>query len=461
MLKGVAALAPPKASGATGPDRPVIERDVEGIVTNAPKADPARDWPAYRHDVLRSNATACRAPAGLDVLWRRPIASARRPRRPRDWRDNPFSPGLITPPVIAGDLAVVAVCDQHRVEAVDARTGRPRWTFIADGRIDSAPTLANGLCLFGTRNGWVYCLRAADGRVAWRLRAAPLDERIVAAGQVESPWPVAGSVLVDGETAYFAAGRQYLADGGIRVFAVHTATGNVKWIKLIDAVTDDYHYYQAAGLEFDNYDLLFKEGPKITMSRWRFDPVTGEMDIVRYSGFYRTGGTGVMAPRGCWSYGPRMGRGAPGRKLKRPPTGFSGNMLISCTDDRLGLFRRDFRLEEGEQFDQQWYSERLRKRARDAGKEFTRAQRLAVGAKWKVARLTGKPIAAMVLAGDKCLLADETGQLRILSVADARPVTGAKLPAGPVWDGMAVAYNRLYVSTSDGALTCLGEASAD
>ena len=43
----------------------------------------------------------------------------------------------------------------------------------AGGRIDTPPTIADGLCLFGSHDGWVYCLRAADGRLAWRFRAAP------------------------------------------------------------------------------------------------------------------------------------------------------------------------------------------------------------------------------------------------------------------------------------------------
>ncbi|MBN2133268.1 MAG: PQQ-binding-like beta-propeller repeat protein [Sedimentisphaerales bacterium] len=30
------------------------------------------------------------------------------------------------------------------------------------------------------------------------------------------------------------------------------------------------------------------------------------------------------------------------------------------------------------------------------------------------------------------------------------------MPAPPIWDGMAVAQGRLFVSTRDGAVLCLG-----
>jgi hypothetical protein len=76
-----------------------------------------------------------------------------------------------------------------------------------DGRVDTPPTLAGGLRLLGTRSGTVYALRAKDGQLAWRLRVAPEDERIVAFGHLESLWPTAGSVLVVGDTV-FVAGKK-------------------------------------------------------------------------------------------------------------------------------------------------------------------------------------------------------------------------------------------------------------
>ncbi|MCR4412062.1 MAG: PQQ-binding-like beta-propeller repeat protein, partial [Thermoguttaceae bacterium] len=136
-------------------------------------------------------------PAALNTLWKADLGAWPKGPIADDWRENAFARGPVTPPVCAAGMVYVARIDAHQIVALDATTGRTRWTFTANGRIDTPPTIHRGLCLFGTRSGYVYALRADDGRLVWRLRAAPADERIVAYGQVESPWPVPGSVVVD------------------------------------------------------------------------------------------------------------------------------------------------------------------------------------------------------------------------------------------------------------------------
>jgi len=59
------------------------------------------------------------------------------------------------------------------------------------------------------------------------------------------------------------------------------------------------------------------------------------------------------------------------------------------------------------------------------------------------------------------LLADDTlyfvvkGKLITQSASDGKPL-GEMDIAPPVWDGMAPANGRLYVSTQDGRIICLG-----
>ena len=54
------------------------------------------------------------------------------------------------------------------------------------------------------------------------------EQRLISArGQLESAWPVSGSILVHEDVAYFAAGRQSFIDGGIVVYGLNPATGEV------------------------------------------------------------------------------------------------------------------------------------------------------------------------------------------------------------------------------------------
>ena len=108
--------------------------------------------------------------------------------------------------------------DKHAVHALDVANGEPVWSFHSGGRIDSPPTVAQGRVVFGSADGYVYCLRAEDGQLAWRFRAAPQERRIMAFGQVESAWPVHGSVLVVDGQLYFVAGRTSYLDGGMTLY---------------------------------------------------------------------------------------------------------------------------------------------------------------------------------------------------------------------------------------------------
>ncbi|SVB01303.1 uncharacterized protein METZ01_LOCUS154157, partial [marine metagenome] len=196
-----------------------------------------------------------------------------------DWRENPFVKGLVSAPTIANGRVFVARSEAHEVVSIDASSGKVSWRFTARGRVDTPPTIHRGLAIFGCHAGYVYALRADTGKMAWEFQAAPIDERIVAYGQVESPWPVPGAVLAMDKSVYFVAGRQQLADGGVLVFAIDALTGEKQWVHRLDHIPQKADpsgknpfkgFYENSGLEFDPVDILHKEGDGIAMSRWIF-----------------------------------------------------------------------------------------------------------------------------------------------------------------------------------------------
>ncbi|MHC4431166.1 MAG: outer membrane protein assembly factor BamB family protein, partial [Planctomycetota bacterium] len=211
-LTGFNALAPrDKRPQITTPES---ERLVKGpaygqIKNRQSKIENPNDWPTYRHDGRRSGATESAVSTELGPAWRTNIGSR---------------PSAV---VIADGKLLVAGVDTHTVYALNADNGEKLWKYSADSRIDSPPTVRGELALFGSADGQVYCLRADDGELAWRFDAAPNRRLLTAFGQLESPWPVPGSVLLHDGRCWFAAGRSSHLDGGIHVYSLDPATGKV------------------------------------------------------------------------------------------------------------------------------------------------------------------------------------------------------------------------------------------
>jgi len=217
FLGYAAVTAGPDAALEEVPDQERLEKGpAYGAVTDT-ESGSENDWPTYRHDASRSGTTRTRVPSNVGIDWKVTLK------------------GDLTAPVAASNKVYVARPDAHTLYALDIESGKEIWQFTANGRIDSPPTIYKGMVLVGSKDGYVYCLRASDGRLVWRFLAAPTDKRIAHFDQVESTWPVYGSILVtrnpstgSGQaTAYFTAGRSTYLDGGIRVYGLEPTTGKI------------------------------------------------------------------------------------------------------------------------------------------------------------------------------------------------------------------------------------------
>jgi outer membrane protein assembly factor BamB len=476
MLRGFVAMAP-AVKGESAANQPLDQiafKLEKGPATADPTAanPQSSDWPQYRSDRWRSGSSKTAGPGQLKQLWSLHLEPAARSQRTgavlHDWRENPVVKGPLSAPTIANGLAYVMRPDAHELVAVDVESGKIRWRFTANGRLDTPPTIHRGICLFGSAAGWVYALRADSGEVVWRLRAAPTDERIVAYGQVESPWPVPGAVLLMDDTAYFAAGRQPLADGGILVFAINPLTGERHWVKRINTVPQK-GFYENSGLEFDPFDLLHAEGDGLAMSRWVLTRDGKDVTVDKWSGFAKL--DAVWVPRGSWTYGARHQHRFAGEASRRPLVVFRDDNVFSSLNGSTELFRRSFDPAKGKAFNSKWITGWAAAKASRNDEKPYRTYRMAEGATWSVdAFNTPSPevkerkgaqqfnrLHAMVLDGaGKLYVAHEDGRLKVIAAADGSTLTEASVPT-PAWDGLAIAQNRLFLSTLDGRLICLGQ----
>jgi outer membrane protein assembly factor BamB len=216
MLTGFNALGTAELAELNALESDEGGRFEKGPAFELPPAADARDakhaeeWPTYRHDPRRSGATESEVPARAVRRWRVDLKAD------------------LTPPVMACGKVFVAGKDRNTLYALEARSGRNAWTFTANGPLDSPPTCHGGSVFCGCADGWVYCLRASDGALAWRFRAAPRVRLIVDEGRVASAWRVHGSVLAHDGLIYCTAGRSSMLDGGLWLYALDPRTGDVK-----------------------------------------------------------------------------------------------------------------------------------------------------------------------------------------------------------------------------------------
>ena len=265
------ALAPAGEAGREIPDSDRLEKGPAYARISNLKLVPSEaegsqisnhnDWPMYRHDRERSGCTPISLPANLKKLWTKDVNNQ------------------LTSLVSADDIVVTVTPETHTVHAFDTNNGEKIWKYTCGGRVDSPPTLSGDCIYFGSHDGYVYCLRANDGGLVWRFLAATNERRLVSYGQVESVWPVHGSVLVMNNAVYCVAGRSAFLDGGLRFYKLNARTGEpLAFKKMDDKVPETGQNIQKlqggwCGLTMPvaNPDILSSNGKHIFMRTQPFD----------------------------------------------------------------------------------------------------------------------------------------------------------------------------------------------
>ena len=430
------------------------------------------DWPAYRRDAARHGASRSSLPPQLKQAWQSELR------------------GKLTAPVVADGKLFVAQPEVHTVLALEAATGKQLWRRVVGGRVDSPPAYCLGRVLFGCADGFVYCLRADDGQLIWRFQAAPEDRRIVAYGQLESLWPVPGSILVLDDQACFAAGRSGYLDGGMWLCQVDVATGKLvrqRPLSSRDPKSGIEPYEDVRGTNMSGFlpDVLAFDGKQIFLRQAAFgrDLAPGEPT-----------GSHLFSPAGFldddwwhrtyWQYGVKMGTGYGGWPTvgNRVP---SGRILVIDDGAIYGFGRQSYATSGAHVGLNAKY--RLFAAGKDAGagegpaappakgERGGKKKGAAAPAGFKTRWSVEVPIQArgLVLAGKTLFLAgppegaDADGpglrradapppMLIAVAIDDGRKLSEQALEASPVFDGLIAAGQRLFVCGTDGKVVCFG-----
>lgn len=388
------------------------------------------DWPTFRGDARRSGWGRSAMPRELELQWQTAIGSR------------------LGAPICVGDKVYVPSIDEHQVVAIDVDQGEVKWRAMVGGRIDSPPTYDRGAVVFGSADGSVYRVRSSDGLLEWRLQVVPEDRMISADGQLESAWPVHGSVLVDDGVAYFAAGRCSHLDGGLRLVAVDSVTGNV----ICHEQLDGPHY--TSGQIDQNYglpmgllsDVFIKEGTDLFLRSVKFDD-----QLQRQPGAPKLKAVGGLLDdayfkRMPWTYAT------------------SGFARVVVYDDRQVYGLRMFDSLQG--LDPKVYFTPGTKgyllfaqsltRGRDGWSVRVPIRGRALAVSDNVLCVAGPPDVVDPADPLAAFEGRKGGVLRLVDKMTGETKFEGKLTAPPVFNGAAIANGRLILCLEDGTVACFG-----
>jgi len=289
---------------------------------------------------------------------------------------------------------------------------------------------------------------------------------VIAFNQLESAWPVSGSVLMHDGKCWFAAGRSSYLDGGIRLFALDPLTGRIAWQRTIYSpdpktgkMAPEPSANSVAGLLADipatDGANVFIRQMNVTSAdkptrRHHLFTTAGYLDSSWFNRtFWKVAGvqtSGVMVVADDLAYGVEIYESRSRETVFRP--GGEGYRLTCYSLTPSGTPRAD--------------NPAKRRGQVKPGRKVIWQRRVPI-------RITSMVRTAEKLfaAGSPDVVdpADPHGAWEgrkggILAVFDAtsgEQLARIKLAALPVWDGMAATAGHLFLATMDGRVVCLAD----
>jgi outer membrane protein assembly factor BamB len=422
FLRGVIALR--SNNSLPGDDYPTV-------LSSSPKMSKVNGelespWSTFGASSSRGCFSPSELPDKMRLLWKKKLTNNDDGVASREW--NLRARGPLTQVVMDNERAYATVINAHELVALDPASGKLCWSFTAKGRISAPPTLYKGLCLLGDDSGFVYCLNSTDGSLRWSLNAARNQDLIMAYGQLVSPWPIEGGVLVSEGVAMFISGRAIGADGGVMRFGVDPFTGKEIWRKLVNPTFGIATYLTKGDAGVYAMGTIFK--------------ATDGSEVNQKDGL-----TNAVLPGTC---------------------GLNDNSFVNMRQARRkALPLRDFTSSE---------LGRIRGSIIAAGKPGGKAQALflrsapqhggnvaAKGAfKWGFGDKLSPEVNSLLMTNDKAVVTTlkklkDGGTVDMYSISGGPKLWSLDLPVTPIAQGISAGFGRLYISCSDGTLHCYGE----
>ena len=184
----------------------------------------AEDWPQWRFGPGRGAVSPHALPTELHLQWTRQLPKAA-PAWPASQTKLQFD--LAPEPVAANGKLFVPSSANDTLTAYDTKTGKQLWRFFAEAPIRFAPVATKGRVWFGSDDGHLYCLNAADGSLRWKFNGGPAKRWVIGNERLVSTWPSRGGpVYRDGKIWFTASIWPFM---GIFIHCLDAETGRVIW----------------------------------------------------------------------------------------------------------------------------------------------------------------------------------------------------------------------------------------
>ena len=384
----------------------------------------AEDWPQFlgpaRNGVYSGNDLAAKwGPAGVAIEWKKEVGQ-----------------GFSSPVVAQGRLILFhRIGDKEVVEALDAATGRPIWSFDYPTRYRddfgfdegprATPTIAGGRVYTFGAEGVLQCLDFATGKKIWTVDTlAKFQPR-------KGFFGAAGAPLVDGDRVLLNIGG-----AGAGLVALDAATGKTLWTATNHEAS--YSSPVVATIQGARHALFFTRAGLVDV-----DPANGK---VRYEFPWRArmqasvNAATPLVVDDLVFLSSSYGTGAVLLQV-----GSSGLKKIWASDDALTNHYATSVYKDG-------YLYGFHGR-QEEGPSLRCVEFKTGKVRWSV---DGFRAGTITLAGDRLLILKEGGELVLASASPAafRPISAAKVLAATVRSYPAIANGRMYIR-NEKTLECL------
>ncbi|QDU96173.1 outer membrane protein assembly factor BamB family protein [Lignipirellula cremea] len=221
----------------------------------------AGDWPTVAHDIRRSGVTDESLTTPLNLQWVYDSPSKPAP----GWSLPVNGYGALKNKsnvsyddshraILVGDTTYFCSSAENRVYAVGSQ-GEVKWSYFTAAAPRLAPTFWEGRLYFGSDDGRVVCLQADDGQVVWTFSAADSAEQMLGYGRFSSVWPVRTNVMIEGDTAWFAAGL--FPSEGVRLYALDPLTGKLRWRREVGRLSGEVEGLAPQGYLLASADSIY------------------------------------------------------------------------------------------------------------------------------------------------------------------------------------------------------------